>query len=68
MDNVAIVRNKLQIRSDLMRCFLSEFTCTAFFLVKSPAIFANFIFYKMNNNQVNYDLIVQIDQYVQINQ
>ncbi|KAK6111880.1 Uncharacterized protein BM_BM856 [Brugia malayi] len=32
MDNVTIVRNKLRIRNDLMRCILSEFTSTAFFV------------------------------------
>ncbi|KAL3989894.1 Major intrinsic family protein [Acanthocheilonema viteae] len=32
MDNIAIVRNKLRLRNDLMRCLLSEFISTAFLL------------------------------------
>uniref|UniRef100_A0A0R3RX47 Aquaporin n=1 Tax=Elaeophora elaphi TaxID=1147741 RepID=A0A0R3RX47_9BILA len=44
MDNVAIVRNKLGLRSDLMRCLLAEFTATAFLLFAGTSANANYAF------------------------
>lgn len=61
MDNVAIVRNKLRLRNDLMRCLLSEFTSTALLLVKFSIIYINFFTNSAKKKKKKYRTLMECE-------